>query len=552
MKLRSKLRIHTRGSALAITMLTVAVLVSIAGTVLFRVNNKYRNLSQATSWRKALVAAESGVDVAMQRLQDNATTPASAWSGWSTTDPFTGQTLANNGRCYSPAALSFGGEGGNTMSYYVVVDTPTGLARTRTTKQYYRIRSSGYADIAGGNVAGDSRLDVDLRKLSFKRDRRTNQALTKARASRTIEVVAAPYTEVLPFNVAHAKWELESTFTAKAYDSSTSQYSTNGKYDPTKTMPASQAGPLLHTNQWTKDYEKKGTLEKVDLKASTIVGDFSALAGPIKNGQNIQGSSIFNVSVDLPKVLPPTWTIPTENDLPTGEIKLESMSKTRAAAYTAWTTSGNPTLTAKAGSKGLVLYGSASSSSPTTVKADKLKADASNETLAIVNPVGASESWVEIYTTSEFKVKDGGNLLIEDGVHVTIYFEKLFKVRDKKNINGGTFVESGYPGDLLVKGIELPESDKVTDDDFSAVKTSGKVKIKDSAFTGIVFAPDYDMEVKSKSVWGPDDYINGSLTGRKIKIKGDTDFVTDHSPSLSQAGQNIVGYRVASWFEDSE
>jgi hypothetical protein len=181
-----------------------------------------------------------------------------------------------------------------------------------------------------------------------------------------------------------------------------------------------------------------------------------------------------------------------------------------------------------------------------------MKADGKDKTIAFANPPGVSESWIEIWTTEEFKIKNDGVLALEDGVHATIHFQKLAKVKDTKKENGGTFVMSGYAGDLLLRGIELAESDKEVDADFSPVKTSGVVKIDDGQFTGVIFAPDYDMELKTRNSAYPDaqQYILGAITGRKVKFTGDTDFVTDLS--LAQSGSVITGYKIASWFEDSE
>lgn len=540
---------HLRGGALIVAVMTLTILASTAAVVMFHIASKYRNISQATSWRKAMVSAESGVDFAMQALMDSANGEAGAWTGWTGSDPVAGTT-------YTSTALVHTGEGGTSLYYKVTVDSPAALngSTSSRTKRYYRIRSTGYADLAGGKRVTNESLDVGLRKLSLTKDRKTGVALATPRASRIIEAVVMPETEVKARNTAHVKWEFSGYKNAtRAFDSSDTTYSTGGKYDPAKTLPSDLSGILLDVNQWHKDYEKKGTLEKVDLKNAEIYGDFAALAGPVKNGTGVKGETVFDHTTELPKVLAPTWTLTdlTDSTLTKWEGGATAAQKT---AWTTWKSTASAAMVSAVGNsnEGLVLRGSSTQSNPTKYKMTKVKSEDKKDALVLANPAGVSESWIEIWTTEEFKVKGKGVLAVADGVHVTIHFTKKLKFKDGHKNTGGSFVESGFAGDLQLRGVEVAESDKETDDDFSPVKTSGKVKIKDTMFTGVVYAPDYDMELKSRDTSAPGDqqYILGAVTGRKIKFKGDTDFITDLA--LTQSGKTVLAYKIASWFEDSE
>lgn len=554
MKSKTHSNTRTQGGVLIVAVLTVTILAIAAAGVLSYVGSKYRNLSQAMTWRKAVVAAESGVDFGMQTLTNAVSDPNGAWTGWSTTNPTTGTTLPNSGKCYTATAMTFGGQGGNSMNFYVVVDIPASLASTVPTKQYYRIRSTGYADLSGGRVVTNDSLDTNLRKLSLRIDRFTRQTLTTPRAARTIEVVAAPQTEIIPRNVASVGWNMDAYKNdTRAFDSSDPNYSTNGRWDPTKQVPSDKAGVLLGSNQWNKNYEKKGTLTKEDLKHSTVWGDFAVMAGPVKNGENIQGQTFEGVDTVLPKVLAPSWTSLTDPSINKIEGNPTSAQK---AAFNQWfAQEASPALqatTLTSGKNNLVLRGSTSATSPAKYKIQDLKIDSGDKSVALANPTGTTESWIEIWATDEFTVKNGATLAVQNGVHATIHFAKKLKIKDTKKDSGGTFVESGFAGDLVFRGIELPESDKETDADFSPVKTSGLVKVKNSNFTGVVFAPDYDMDLSSKNAAFPasQQYILGAVVGRKVHLKGDTDFITDLA--LTRSGAVITGYRVASWFEDSE
>lgn len=556
MKIQTRPQTRERGGALIVATFTVALLSLTGALVLSHISSKYRNLAQATSWRKALVSAESGVDFAMQKLGDSLTDSTAAWTGWTTTNPNGGGTLPYSGKAYTGTALTFGGQGGTSMNFQVIIDSPPGLAAATRTKQYYRVRSTGYADLpATTRFVNNESLDTNLRKLSLRRDRKSGAAISTPRASRIIEVIVAPVTETNPTNTGHVKWEM-SGFKNRvvAFDSTNSAYSTAGRYDPAKTIPADQAGIILATNQWHKDGATLGTLEKVDLNNSTVQGDFGLVGGTPKNATNVQGQTVTGYNVDLPKVEAPTWTTLTDPSL----TKMEGgPNGSQRSDYAQWynnqaSAAMKAIVDLPSTNKNFVLYGGSTASSPTTYKLTKMKAEGKDKTIVFANPPGVSESWIEIWVTEETKVRDGGTLALEDGVHATVHFTKMLKVKDTKQDNGGTFVMSGYAGDLLFRGIELAESDKETDADFSPIKTSGIVKVKDSQFTGVIFAPDYDMELKTRSTTYPatQQYILGAITGRKIKLKGDTDFVTDLS--LAQSGSVVTRYKVASWFEDSE
>ena len=57
------------GSVLVLALGWIAVLASIAVSTLLVIQSKYRQAFQTASWQDALVAAESGVDMAVNELR---------------------------------------------------------------------------------------------------------------------------------------------------------------------------------------------------------------------------------------------------------------------------------------------------------------------------------------------------------------------------------------------------------------------------------------------------------------------------------------------------
>src|SRR5947208_13681545 len=80
------------GSILVWTVLTIGILSLIAVETLRLVTAKYQNALQTSTWQEALLAAESGIDVAIVELRKSLYPPPNhAWDGWNN-PPGTGVT----------------------------------------------------------------------------------------------------------------------------------------------------------------------------------------------------------------------------------------------------------------------------------------------------------------------------------------------------------------------------------------------------------------------------------------------------------------------------
>jgi len=72
-----------KGSVLVWTILVIAILSLIAVETLRLVTAKYQNALQTSTWQEALLAAESGIDLAIVELRKSLyPSPNHAWDGW--------------------------------------------------------------------------------------------------------------------------------------------------------------------------------------------------------------------------------------------------------------------------------------------------------------------------------------------------------------------------------------------------------------------------------------------------------------------------------------
>src|SRR5207302_11187298 len=76
-------RSSKKGSVLVWTVLVIAILSLIAVETLRLVTAKYQNALQTSTWQEALLAAESGIDLAIVELRKSLyPSPKRAWESW--------------------------------------------------------------------------------------------------------------------------------------------------------------------------------------------------------------------------------------------------------------------------------------------------------------------------------------------------------------------------------------------------------------------------------------------------------------------------------------
>lgn len=562
----------TEGGVLVASILTVAVLASISAAVLFKAGAKHQNSFQAVAWREALVSAESGVERALAELRTSIDDPTHAWDGWVVVNAngstASSQQIDRDGRWAPGYALrrteTLPAQPGESkpLQYSVTIDVPSTLATTsRRWNQSYRIRSTGTATVPGAaRVTGDKR-DTQLRRLSLFWDKLANARATTPQAARTIEVITKPVSVYEHGVVAEINFKLSKKTTIDGYNSSYPDTSNNGKYDPAK---RTADGGTIVANRWKRSKKPDSAdqaLEKFDVGHATIYGDLM-VNGSLKNVkhyENVQGEKVTNYSSETPTNLAPQWTSVTAN-IPTldGKIpkELAAIFKTaeknaKAGGPVAQFEAKSATAAAELAAKGMELLGSSDLSSPARYKVEKIGVDKKDESLIFSNPPGVSESWVEVWVTDEMKISKGGTMFVSNGVHVKMYVEGKVEIKDTKADKGGFILESGFSGDLQIVGIEKADTTKKeTDDEYSPRKRSGKISISDADFTGVINAPDWDVEFKPKD-WDKEDtiyggQIYGSVLGRKVKVGHGADYHYD--AAVAEIG-SVRHYSVVGWNE---
>src|SRR5438067_12590712 len=186
------------GSVLVWTVLVIAMLSLIAVETLRLVTVKYPNALQTSTWQESLLAAESGIDVAIVELRKSLyPQPNHAWDGWN-------NQPGNNVTGYELTTVPNAGLNGTPMTIETNVDAPATLIDPANSWQYYRIRTVGTIPITGPARAADNPQDTKLRRLSLRWERFTNGMLMAhplatdangnpiAQISRRIEAIVRP------------------------------------------------------------------------------------------------------------------------------------------------------------------------------------------------------------------------------------------------------------------------------------------------------------------------------------------------------------------------
>src|SRR5687767_11861336 len=74
--------IRKAGSVMVMALFFTAVLAVIGGISFTVIQNRYRLVHQTASWQEALLAAESGVDIAITEMRKELFDPTQAWVDW--------------------------------------------------------------------------------------------------------------------------------------------------------------------------------------------------------------------------------------------------------------------------------------------------------------------------------------------------------------------------------------------------------------------------------------------------------------------------------------
>ncbi len=427
------------GSVLVWTVLVIALLSLIAVETLRLVTIKYQNALQTSTWQEALLAAESGIDVAIVELRKSLyPQPNNAWDGWN-------NQPGNNVAGYELTTVPNAGLNGTPMTIETNVDAPAQLIDSTNSWQYYRIRTVGTIPITGPARASDNPQDTKLRRLSLRWERFTNGLLmphliSAPQVSRRIEAVVRPVSAFDQAIMSVGVVDLTNqNIVIDSYDSSDPTKSTNGLYDPAK-------------RQENGDVATDGQL--IEAGNAQIFGDVATNAGTVSGAANITGVERTDFYQEPIPVGAPSW----------------NSTNSSVTSVT-----GTTTITANA------TKGSAAS----RYVLSEISIDG-NKTLTLAGNPDGSQTYVEIYVTGDINVNGVGQIVIQPGVAATIYFA------GNVDISGNGFLNSNnQPGDLMLYGIQPPTG------------TSDHVNIGgNSQITASVYAPGHDVTVNGSGTNG--------------------------------------------------
>src|SRR5438445_2757079 len=286
-------RSSKKGSVLVWTVLVIAILSLIAVETLRLVTVKYQNALQTSTWQEALLAAESGIDLAIVELRKSLyPQPNHAWDGWNN-QPGNGVTG------YAMTTVPNAGLNGTPMTIETNVDAPAQLIDPTNSWQYYRIRTVGTIPITGPARTSDNPQDTKLRRLSLRWERFTNgiltpRLLTSPEVSRRVEAVVRPVSAFDQAIMSVGVVDLTNqNIVVDSYDSSNPTKSTNGLYDPAK-------------RQENGDIATDGQL--IEAGNAQIFGDVATNAGTVSGAANITGVERTDFYQEPIPVGAPSWS----------------------------------------------------------------------------------------------------------------------------------------------------------------------------------------------------------------------------------------------------
>jgi hypothetical protein len=428
-----------QGSILVWTVLTIAVLSVLGAEIVRVVTIKHQNALQTATWQEALLAAESGIDLAIVELRKSLyPAPNTAWSGWTNT-PADGVTS------YGLTTIPNSGMAGTPMTIEVNVDAPATLVDPTSGWQYYRIRTVGTMPITGPARVSDNKEDTRLRKLSLRFERFTNgvlvaHSISSPQVSRRTEAIVKPMSGFGEAIMSVGTIDLTNqNIVVDSYDSTDPNKSTNGLYDAAK-------------QQQNGDIATDGQI--IDAGNAHIYGDVATNSGTVTGAANITGEERTDFWQEPIPVGAPSWS----------SVNPAVTNVTNTTTITASSTSG-------------------SSSSRYILSTINLSGQ---KTLTIAGAADGSATYVEIYVTGDISISGQSQIIIGNGVTAKIYFAGNVDVSGNGIVN-----YDNQPRDLQMYGISPPDGTS------EHVNLGGNGQI-----TASVYAPGHDVTINGGGTSG--------------------------------------------------
>ncbi len=488
------------------------ILLAAGAASFFVVGRQYRVVHQAACWQESLLAAEAGVDFAMNEVRKTLYEPTGAFTGsWThgagepfvdtngdgnrdADEPYTdtngnGRYDSQGASYLSSAPMDRMGEGGTPSYALVTVDLPFEDAQG---EPYYRIRSTGITDVTGtARVAGE-KVDLRLRKLSLTRDRRSGTVLERPQARRYVEAIARP---VYAFRLAMMAVDginlNNHNIVIDSWDSE----------DPVKSVNGAYPAGLPEKVQWNGDIATNGGL--INAGSAHVYGTAGTNGGSVTNTDNVTGhrgdpdNKVYSdFYQDIIEVVRPSNV--------SYDLSVSSVTK-------------SATLQAATGGATNFLLDQLRLSGGETLRLAGVKNDAEV----------FQESYIQIVVRGDTSLTGNAHLVLDPGVHVRLFVE------GNVSIAGNGF---SNPNDCLYLQVYgVAPAAGIT----RSISISGN-----GGFKGAVYAPSYDVAIVGG---GNDDTIYGSFVGKTISMTG---VQSVHYDEALGRGGLVADYQIASWYEE--
>ena len=476
--------LHTEaGGALIMVLIIICVLSVVASSLLLTTVSRYHTTYQSASWQESIVAAEAGVDLAMNELRKRVVYgPSAAFSNnWTIAAP-SGRAYASYGHAFpagtAPYLLATHGGEGNTStqarvyvdvpgaddsptdnfaasptdtsaSFISTIDNPTladpdGVDRSRW---WYRIRALGIAGLSGPPRTNLEKLDNRLRRFSFFTDWRTNQPVASPQTARMVETIVKPLTNFRNALMADKQINLANQdVLVDSYDSSKGEYSSTINHGTMGNIATN--GQLINANH------------------ATVNGNAMTNNGTVNAGDNVTGqqsSSFYQELTPLTAaMLNPAWSGVTDGG-----------TLTNNATYVA----------------------SLDPANPTTVRLDGInlpdggKVISINAPASITDPTDPTPSFIKIYVQGDIATTGSSYINVAAGVNTIIF------VTGNVNLQGDGILNNSYlPSRLVLNGIQPTANADGTFPPRNITIGTGQ------DFQGIVYAPNHDLDLALQAV----------------------------------------------------
>ena len=461
-----KSRARKRGSTLVAALAVLALTSIIIGSALMEAGHRFRTSHQSSRWSQAAHAAEAGIELAMMSAQENSWTA----DGWSAAPGTPGSPSVDRSFALASAAP-------------MAVNAEVSVEKVMVSStEWLRIQAIGKADLPGGAVAGIDSKDILLRKLSLRVDRSNGLGTGGTpRATRTFEALAEPVARS-PFKYAlllDRKVSMVGNSLLDSFDSSDPAKSTNGLYDVLKRQSNADVG--INDTQGT-----------TDLGDSYVYGALSS-SGPSPSGTgNVQGPISDSFDAPIREVRAPVWT------------------------------SFNPKPTAIAGP---VTLTGGPASSPARYKVSSVNL-AGGDNVVLESHVAGTESFIEVWVTSDFNITGNASIIQKPGVHV------IYHVEGNVDLTGSSLLNESNKAENNVMNVITPPAG-----------VSQTVRMAGNGTTiGAINAPGADFTLVGNGE------IHGALIGRTIRLTGNGAVHYDEALGRADIG-NSKGYRIRSLVE---